>query len=203
MTPKLLALRLSVEGREVLTQLLAKTHLSDESDVVAQLEPHIEKTYYDMAAGPGSSSGIWNKADGYGNSASMPGPLDPMVAPPESSLFTSEGIIYAGGKTDGWHCNRKIVAVGGGGAMTDASKRRCEEGFEFVEDFEVILSEKETLDAIAEFNRGAIGPHRVPMRHHGSPHQYPVRKRSCLNATVPLPADASDSVWYDILSCRP
>ena len=114
-------------------------------------------------------------------------------------MFTPEGITYAGGKTGGWHRNRKSVAVGGGGAMTEASKRRCEEGFEFVEDFEAILAEKETLDAIADFNRGAIGPHRVPVGHHGSPHQFPVGKQGCLNAAVPLPANTSDSAWDDTL----
>ena len=68
MAPKSLAPGLSVEERGALTQLLAKAHLSGESDVVAQLEPHIEKAYYDLAAGPGSGGGTWDKADGYGSS---------------------------------------------------------------------------------------------------------------------------------------
>lgn len=52
------------------------------------------------------------------------------------------------------------------------------------------------LDAIAELQH-------IPMGHHGSPHQYPVGKRSCLNVAVPLPVDTTDEVWDDTLCDLP
>ena len=138
MAPKSLAPGLTAEERESLNQLLAKAHQAGESTV---------------------SSG----EDGYGsyvaNSAhapSMLSPSDPVVAPAGTAFFTPDGIAYSGGNAGGFRRNRKSAVVGDGGAMTDASKRRCDEGFEFVEgsleDIDAVIAERETLDSIAEFN---------------------------------------------------
>ena len=111
-----------------------------------------------------------------------------MMAPPTGAAAASDGaigpIFTPGGLSyDG---SQEITY----GAMTDGSKRRCSWSdppsydptggeFEFVSPEEV-LEEKELLDAIAEFQH-------LPVGHHGSPHQYPIGQRSCLNMAVPLP----------------
>ena len=57
----------------------------------------------------------------------------------------------------------------GGGSSRDASKRRCDDDFEF-ENYEAIMAEQEALDASAEHNRDMVGPGpRMPVGHDGSP----------------------------------
>ena len=185
MAPKSFAPGLTAEERESLNQLLAKAQQSGESVV---------------------SSGV----DGYGSyvagsapAPSMLSPSDPVIAPTGTPLFTPDGISYSGGNAGGFHRNRKSASaiVGDGGAMTDACKRRCDEGFEFVEgsmdDIDALIAERETLDSIAEFNRDTNT--HLPVGHHGARYQYPFGLRSCLNAAVPLPVDTTDSAWDDTL----
>lgn len=185
MAPKALSPQLTDDERLELNRLLEKSRLAEGTvPATAADDSGQVKMGMDWSA--------WKPDGGYASEATGLAYSGP--------VFTPAGITCNGRP---WKRTMKSASMAGpsepsySGAMTDACKRRTPDfsdpgdGFEMV-DPEAVLMEKLALEEIAEVADQMVP--RLPMGHHGSPYQYPVGRSAGLNASIPLPAEWSDTL---------